>query len=67
MIRKDSGLRKMNTGASFHVAPINTCHDKNFNQALNQNKEAVTRKLDSLMSYYIQKEEKKIKGLSEEL
>ena len=67
MIKKDSGLRKMNIGASFLVAPINTCHDKKLNQALNTNKEAVTRKLDSLMSYYIQKEEKKIKGLSEEL
>ena len=35
MIKKDSGLRKMNNGASFLVAPINTCHDKKLNQALN--------------------------------
>ena len=67
MIKKDSGLRKMNMGASFLVAPINTCHDPKINKALDSNKTAVSRKLESLMSYYIQREEKKIKGLSEEL
>ena len=67
MIKKDSGLRKMNMGATFLVAPINTCHDTKLNNALESNKSAVSRKLESLMSYYIQREEKKIKGLSEEL
>ena len=53
MIKKDSGLRKMNMGASFLVAPINTCHDTKLNSALESNKTAVSRKLESLMSYYI--------------
>ena len=57
----------MNSGASFISAPINTYYDKKITEALNQNKEKVTKKLDSLLRYHISKEEAKIKGLSEEL
>lgn len=67
MVKKDSGLRKMNSGASFLVAPINTYYDKKITDALNSNKDKVTKKLDSLLQHHLKKEEAKIKGLSDEL
>lgn len=35
IVKKDSGLRKMNAGASFLSAPINTYYDKKITEALN--------------------------------
>ena len=52
MCRKDSGLRKMNSGATFLCAPISTYYDQKLKEALDSNKEKVTKKLDGLLKYH---------------
>ena len=67
MCTKESGLRKMNSGASFLVAPINTYYDKKMQEALGSNKDQVKKKLDDHLQYFQKIEDRKCRGLSDEL
>ena len=66
MCRKNSGLLKLNIGASFLVSPVNTTSDKNMTEALDKNKTRVEKKLGEHLKYYQDIEDNKCRGLSEE-